>query len=181
MRESGTNEGKSAKFMGLLVPNQRNIHAFISYMVPNRSDSEDILQDTLSEMWNKFDDYEEGTNFIAWGVAIARFKIMSHQKRYHKSKLRFDSHTLELLQTEAESEMKRNDLETQIDILRNCVKKLSEKEKNYLNLRYRERLTFQGIAERFGISMQGAYKAVALIHARLLKCVHLNMKTEGLR
>ena len=50
------------KFMALLVPNQRRIHAYILYLVPNSSDAEDILQETLAEIWNKFDDFKEGSN-----------------------------------------------------------------------------------------------------------------------
>lgn len=180
MQEHHVNKDQTEKFMSLLVSNQRNIQTFIAYLVPNRSDTEDILQETLSEMWHKFNTYEEGTNFVAWGITIARYKIMSHQRKYKKSKLSFDSVTLELLQAEADAKTNAGSLEGQIDILKSCVKKMSVKEKKYLTLRYEDRLTFQGISERFGISLQGAYKAISLIHARLLKCVRLNMKSEGL-
>lgn len=42
------------RFMSLLIPNQRQIHSYILVLVGNRSDADDILQDTLAEMWNEW-------------------------------------------------------------------------------------------------------------------------------
>jgi RNA polymerase sigma-70 factor (ECF subfamily) len=131
-------------------------------------------------MWNKFDEYEEGTNFKAWGISIARFKILSHQTKYQKFKFHFHPDTTKLLERELQAESDKRHLENQKDILGRCLKKLSGKEKEYLSFRYEQQLTFEGIADRFGISMQAAYKAISMIHARLLKCVHLGMENEGL-
>ncbi len=166
--------------MGLLVQNQSQIRSYIACMVPNRNDCDDVLQETLSEMWHKFDEYEDGTNFRAWGVAIARFKILSHQRKYKASKLHFNSDTLKLLEKETKANSEQSFMQDQKTILRQCLEKLSNKEKRYLSYRYKEQLTFQGIADHFGISMQGAYKAISLIHARLLKCMQLDMKEKGL-
>ena len=168
------------EFMRLLVQNQSYIRFYIACMVPDRNDCDDVLQETLSEMWRKFDDYEKGTNFRAWGVAIARFKIFSHQRKFKASKLHFNSDTLKLLEEEADANSERSFMHDQKSILQHCLEKLSNKEKKYLSFRYKEQLTFQGIADHFGISMQGAYKAISLIHARLLKCMQLAMKNEGL-
>ena len=171
---------KNREFVSLLVQNQRWIQAYISYLVPNRADCEDILQDTLTEMWNKFDEYEEGTNFKAWGISVARYKTLSHQRKNQKSRFYFHSDTIQLLEKEAQVETGTGYLESQKDILKVCLKKLSSKEQQYLRFRYEQQLTFQGIAERYGISMQAVYKAISIIHARLLKCVHVGMESEGL-
>lgn len=170
---------KTDEFMGLLVQNQQYIRSYIACLVPNRNDCDDVLQETLSEMWHKFDDYEDGTNFRAWGVAIARFKILSHQRKYKASKLHFNSDTLKLLEKETDT-YSESFIQDQKSILRQCLEKISTKEKKYLSYRYKEQLTFQGIADHFGISMQGAYKAIGLIHARLLKCMQSGMKEKGL-
>lgn len=171
---------RTDEFMGLLVQNQSYIRSYIACMVPNKNDCDDVLQETLSEMWYKFDEYENGTNFRSWGIAIARFKILSHQKKFKASKLHFSSDTLKLLEKEAEVECETSFMQEQKSTLQLCLEKLSSKEKEYLSFRYKEQLTFQGIADRFGISMQSVYKAISLIHARLLKCVQLTMKEHGL-
>jgi RNA polymerase sigma-70 factor (ECF subfamily) len=175
-----TNADKTDIFMGLLIQNQSYIQSYIACLLPNKNDCDDVLQETLSEMWHKFDDYTEGTNFKAWGVAIARLKMISYQRKYNTTSLCFSSDTIALLEKEAEDSFEKGYLQYQKDILRQCLKKLSGKETKYLNLRYWEQLTFEGIADRFGITMQGAYKAISLVHARLLKCIQVGMKNEGL-
>jgi RNA polymerase sigma-70 factor (ECF subfamily) len=174
------NADKTDEFLGLLVQNQSHIQSYIACLVPHKNDCDDVLQETLSEMWHKFDEFEEGTNFKAWGVAIARLKIFSHRRRHKTTRLYFNSDTIELLEKEAERSSEKGYLQDQKDILRQCLRKLSGKEKKYLSFRYTEQLTFQEVADHFGISMQGAFKAISLIHARLLKCIQSGMKNEGL-
>jgi RNA polymerase sigma-70 factor (ECF subfamily) len=174
------NADKTDEFLGLLVQNQSYLQSYIACLLPNKNDCDDVLQETLSEMWHKFDEYEEGTNFKAWGVAIARLKILSYRRKYKTSRLHFSSDTIELLEKEAERSADKQYMQDQKEMLQQCLEKLSGKEKKYLSFRYKQQLTFQGIADHFGISMQGAYKAISLIHARLLRCIQSGLKNEGL-
>ena len=94
---------ETRQFMSLLVPNQKKIYAFIRYLVPNRTHADDILQDTLTEMWNKFDDYQDGTNFISWGLAIAKYKVLTFVRKKRSFNIHFNEKTISLLQNEATS------------------------------------------------------------------------------
>ena len=69
-----TNAGYEA-FLQLLTANQSRIMGFILAMVPNRSVADDILQETTLLMWEKFKNFQDGTNFTAWGISIAKNKI----------------------------------------------------------------------------------------------------------
>jgi RNA polymerase sigma-70 factor (ECF subfamily) len=166
----------SGRFLKLLVPNQKRIHAFILYLVPNQSDAEDILQEALMEMWNKFGDYRDGSDFVAWGVTIAKYKVLSYIQKHKKNTFMFGSETLELLQKEYGKNLAL--IQDQIDALNQCVRKLSDKEKKYLSLRYEDNQTFGVIANRFGVSIQAVYKAVSRIHSRLLLCIRHSMNPE---
>lgn len=166
------------RFMSLLIPNQKQIHAFILYLVPNRTDADDILQDTLSEMWNKFQEYREGTNFVSWGLTIAKYKVYTFMRKNNRY-CRLSNETMDLLQQEVESNQGLSFVQERIEILKKCIAKLSYKEKKILRLRYERNLTFDGIAEQFGISMQAAYKAMSRIHACLAKCVQLTLRLRG--
>jgi len=42
-------------FISLFLSNQRRIFTFILMFVPNRSDAEDLMQETASWMWKNFD------------------------------------------------------------------------------------------------------------------------------
>lgn len=164
--------------MGLLVPHQRQIHAFIFYLVANRADADDILQDTLAEMWNKFNEYKEGTNFVSWGLTIAKYKVYQFVHKSKKYRFHFDPQMLELLEHEASKRNGVHALEEKIEILKECVTKLQTKEQKMLNLRYEKNLTFEGISKQFGVSIPAIFKAMSRTHARLAQCIELTLRAR---
>lgn len=178
--ESGhfENDTNAREFMSLLVQNQRNILAFILSLVPQKNDAEDIFQDTLTEMWKKFGQYESGTNFSAWGTVIAKYKILEYRRRTQKTKIHFGNQLLELLQ--AESSKKVGRLDEYIGALQDCTKRLSSKELDFLRLRYEEDMTFRNIARHTGLTHQAICKAMGRIHARLVRCIRTCLRLEEL-
>jgi len=167
------------QFMSLLVPNQKKIYAFIRYLVPGRADADDILQETLTEMWNKFHEYRDGTNFVAWGLTIARYKIMSFNQKKRPSNFQFSDSTLNLIQQEAESTHPHTAIMERVEILKECAAKLSDKEKKLLRLRYEQDQTFEHIAGQYSLSIPAIYKALSRIHASLAKCIRLTLRLRG--
>lgn len=170
---------ETRRFMSLLVPNQKKIYAFIRYLVPSRTDADDILQDTLAEMWTKFSEYKDGTNFVSWGLTIAKYKVMSFTSKKRSLNAHFSEKTLHLLQQDAESHQCHSEILERIEILKECTSKLPEKEKKLLRLRYEQDLTLDGIARQFGISIPAIYKAISRIHTSLAKCVRLALRIRG--
>ena len=168
---------KARQFMSLVVPNQRRIFAFIVGLVPNQVDAEDILQDTLAEMWTKFQDFRAGTDFAAWGVTIAKYKVFNFRKKYWGMKLQFNDDLVKILQIESNDRL--NKIHYPLEALKKCVQKLSKCEKDLLKMRYEYDLTFQKISERIGRSAQGIYKTVGRIHARLVQCIRRTLAAEG--
>ena len=128
-------------FIGLLVPNQRRIQAFILTLVPNIIDAEDVYQETVSEMWKKFDMFQEGTDFVAWAVTIAKYKVVTFRSKSSRSKVQFNSRIYEILESAASSKM--DSIHDHLNVLKKCLKKLSEKEKLLLKLRYERDMTIQ--------------------------------------
>ena len=53
-KEDLTRLTDSKRFMSLLMQNQTRIHTYILCHIPNRADAEDILQDTIVVMLDKF-------------------------------------------------------------------------------------------------------------------------------
>ncbi len=164
------------QFITLLVPNQRRILAFILSLVPNKADAEDIFQMTLIQMWDSFDRFEPGTDFVAWAVTIARYKVYDFRKKVRGTKLQYSDELARLL--EIESDRRFNAIPEKLRALRGCVKKLSMKDAKFLKLRYENDLSLQKIATRTGITFQAVHKSISVIHARLVRCVRLTMRRE---
>lgn len=167
----------SKRFMSLLMQNQTRIHTYILYQVPNRNDAEDILQDTIVVMLNKFSEYKEGTNFLAWGITIARYKIKSFKVKNRNSRLIFDDSMVELIEKETAPNFESFQEEAQI--LRGCIGKLSPKYKDYLRLRYEQGLSYREIGKQIAVSMQAVYKTMTRIQIVLLNCMRLNLREDS--
>lgn len=172
------NNNKTDIFLMLLTPVQTRIYAFILSLCPNRVESEDILQETILTMWNKFDTYTPGTDFLAWAVTIAKFNVLTYRHKTRRSCSQFDEKTLELLQNSSPQFFDKMD--ERLDVLDECVKKLPQTSKTMVQLKYDKGLAAQTIAERFNLSTRAVYKRLSQIHNVLMNCVRLTLKTERL-
>ena len=171
-----SNHEDNKRFISLVLSCQKDIYVFILSLVLSSSDADDILQDTLTTMWEKFDHFEPGTNFISWGKTIARFKVMNYMRKNKNSKLQFDSEILHLI--ESESSQLAN-LSDRIDALKDCMKNLPGKDLKIMKMRYEQDLTFKKMGLEFGISKQSVYRTVSRIHCALVKCVKRKLSAGG--
>jgi RNA polymerase sigma-70 factor, ECF subfamily len=165
-----------SEFLGLLVPNQRRVQAFILTLVPNIDDAEDIYQETLSEMWNKFDSFEIGTDFVACAVTIAKFKVLTFIRSSKHSGVHFSESVVESLSSSVH--LKLNSLQDHIDALKECLGKLSERDISLLKLRYENDMTFKKIAHRVGKSAPAIHRVMTVIHSKLALCIRRTLRLE---
>ncbi|MDG2124126.1 MAG: sigma factor, partial [Verrucomicrobiales bacterium] len=77
-------------FLKLFLRHERAVFAYIHSMIPSRADAEDVLQEVSLTLFEKFGDFEMGTDFRAWAFRVAYFKVMQARQRYARSKLVFD-------------------------------------------------------------------------------------------
>lgn len=162
------------QFMRLFVANQRSIYAYILALVHNYVDADDILQETSVVMWRKFEEYQPGTDFIAWGITIARYQVMKFSKLRSRSKVRFND---DLVHAIAErTEVQLADLDERLNALRRCRRKLNEQNRFLVEMRYDQGVSFARIAERTGRSIQSIYKRMSRIQSTLLGCIEQTLR-----
>jgi RNA polymerase sigma-70 factor (ECF subfamily) len=165
-------------FLSLLLPNQKQILAYIMTYVPNRSDADDILQNTLSILWKKFDRYEPGSDFLAYAVTIAKYEILSYYRACKKSgKLFLGDDVQKVIERDMPSTDRH--FNTCAELLRECLKKLTGSETHLLIMRYQQDMSFSKIGQRLGISSPAALKKLAFIHSRLIRCIRLRLELES--
>src|SRR3954447_15791649 len=89
--EQSFNETESRKrLMALITQHQRRIFSYIYALVPDRYDAEDLLQETCVVICEKFNDFEEGTDFVAWACQIAYWRVRYARQKFARSKVIFD-------------------------------------------------------------------------------------------
>ena len=159
---------RDKRFLGLFMANERRIYNFILSLVGNYSDADDLIQETAVVMFSKFDEFEAG-NFAAWGMRIARYKILSYRKRQVRKPFLFSNDAFARIIAESEKVAERDD--DRVRALQNCLLKLSENDRRLISMRYEHDTTTKKVAERTGRSVEGLYQTMARIHKMLLECI----------
>src|SRR5215471_21378774 len=96
MDSDANNETENRKrLLVLMTKHQRQIFAYIYALVPNRYDAEDLLQETCVVICEKFHEFEEGTDFVAWACQIAYWRVRYSWQKYARSKVIFDQTILD--------------------------------------------------------------------------------------
>lgn len=175
-------ENSRAELVGLLTRNQRKIFAYIYTLVPNRADAEDILQETSVTIYKKFDEFESGTDFVAWANRIAWWKVKAAQQKFARSKVVFNEEVMEaVVATAGTMEAEMSDRH---EALGSCLKKLNERDRRMVLTRYESGSGVERAAAQAGRSRQAAYKALGRIRQLLLDCVTnviQNLEARGQR
>ena len=169
-------ENSKNDFMRLFLANQNKIFAYLMMHVPNRIDAEDLMQETATWMWENFDNFTAGTNFSAWGIQVAKYKILNLNRSQKNSRIRFHSEVIELINAKADSFL--NESDQRIDVLRNCLTKLSDKDRKLLYLKYEKGLTTKRLSELVDRPIKGLYKTMSRVHNSLLQCVRHSLAWE---
>ncbi|MEN6306364.1 MAG: sigma-70 family RNA polymerase sigma factor [Anaerohalosphaeraceae bacterium] len=171
------NTTREGLFFQLFMAHQRNLYAYILAAVHNYSDTEDILQETATVMWRRFGEFQQGTSFVAWGIAIARIQILKFFNEHKRSRIQFDDELLE--QINAVMLQETEQMEGLTDAFRQCFRKLSDTHREVLTLRYKDGLAIKTIANKTGKSLYAMYKAFARIQDALQRCIEVTLRREG--
>jgi len=156
--------------------NDKSIYAYILSLVRNTSDADDVMQETSAVMWRKFSNFKEGMDFVAWGMTVARYQVLSFFKKRKNSKVCFSENLTNLIEQEvAKSIPGMND---RLDALKKCVQKLSDKQRSLLKMRYEKNYSIKNIAAYVSKSTSAAFYTLSKIHKLLLQCVNRTLDED---
>jgi RNA polymerase sigma-70 factor (ECF subfamily) len=161
-------EGRK-RLMMLMTRHQRQIFSYIYTMVPRRHDAEDLLQETSLIVCEKFHEFREGTDFVAWACQIAYWRVRYSRQKFARSKVIFDQDIIDAVAQTA-GEMVR-ELDDRHEALSHCLQKLPLRDRDLVLTRYEPGNGVEAAARRSGRSMDAAYKALTRIRKLLFDCV----------
>src|SRR3954465_6805551 len=98
METDQTKETEARKrLIALITRHQRQVFSYIYVLVHNRSDAEDLLQETSLVICEKFNEFKEGTDFVAWACQIAYWRVRYSRQKYARSKVIFDQDIVDVV------------------------------------------------------------------------------------
>src|ERR1700693_633986 len=142
-------------FEELAMPLFDSLYNFASWLVHNKSNAEDLVQETYLKALRSFASFQPGTNFRAWMFRILRNTFLS-------SRTKFERRVTEALDSEEDGPEPAVETETPETILINrCNSQLLQRAIDDLPVHYRETLllceveemSYQEIAEILSIPL----------------------------
>jgi len=159
---------RQAEFVRLLTQYSSRIFGFVLALCVNRSDAEDVFQNTSVVLWEKFDSYQPGSNFLAWACRIAYFEALYDRRKSSRVRTLSDEAWQALAADAlATSEEKQDGQEA----LAECLEKLSAADRGLLHQKYFLQRSVAEMAENCSRSIHSIYRALSRIHDALLECV----------
>lgn len=164
-----SNEVSQEEFVRLLSMHTSKIMSFIRILTMNRQDdAEEIFQLTCMILWQKFSQYEPSGNFSAWASRMAYFETLKYRESKRRIKLLSD----EAIESLAEAAMPISaELTDRRTALSECIRKLSNPDRDLIRQRYFEGLSVAEISENAGRSTHAIYRELSKIHGTLSRCV----------
>jgi len=169
---------RTLEFLKLFVRHQQEIYAYILTLVPHVHDADDLFQDGLLVMWKKFDQFQPGTNFAAWGVQIMRFQILDYRRNLARSKrVLMEDSLFESLMNHMPTI--QNETAARIEALRKCLTLLDDRAKRIIKMRYERNISMEKIALYLKISRRHVYHVLGQINSVLLRCMRRTLAEGG--
>ena len=88
------------EFIRLLAAHSQSIYRYIFALLPDPDDAQDVYQDSVMTLWEKFGEYRCDLPFLPWACRFAHFKVLAHRKKNRRQPALLDDDVLEILAEE---------------------------------------------------------------------------------
>mgnify|MGYP000260780596 CR=1 FL=1 len=161
------------RFTELFVRNQAAVYRYIVTLVPNRSDADDLFQETNLTLWQKWSHYDTTRPFLPWACGIALNHIRNFWRKRHDVVCILDP---DLVAGLSELRFKDNELlEQRQKALTQCIEKLPSRQRQLLHCYYGHSDTIKAIVSREGQRPESLYKRLERIRKFLYECVNRSL------
>ena len=174
-KDSGTYEAARSEFVQLLTKAQLGLLRYITALVGNPEEASNILQETNLLLWEKFNEFEFGTNFDAWATKVAYWQVRAFVRDRNRDRLVFCE---DLVTQLAEHGGAVTDVDSTVAALRDCVKQLRGSDHELIRLYYSDGFSIQRLSGYLGKS-PSAIKGTLLRARRALRaCIEHRLLRE---
>ncbi|MDD8025502.1 MAG: RNA polymerase sigma factor [Acidobacteriota bacterium] len=172
-------QGDREAYLLLTRAYQKKVFALAYAFFRNKEDALDLVQETFLRLFQKIDSYQEGRNFEAWLLQVARNLCIDHYRKNHlRRELECATPVEELpvAAAGAEEAIHASDLK---DVLSRCVERLADRQRQIFIMRHYNQLKNEEIAQALDISL-GTVKSLhfkAIRNLRVLMEPYMGYRT----
>jgi RNA polymerase sigma-70 factor, ECF subfamily len=170
--------GKQSRYIELLNASQSRLFAYLYAHVLNMADAEDLYQQVAIVLWQKFDQFEPGTDFGSWGIRVAELTIKNFLRGKRRSKIFFSEEVLQRI-VERQAQISQDAAEARTEALQSCLKRLPPRDRDLVDRCYSGEFKIKEIADDEGRSPGAVYTALCRIRQALLACIERKIAAEA--
>lgn len=158
-----------AEFVALFLAEQQRIYAFIVTLVGNTQDAEDLMQETASVLFSKFDEYRPGTRFFTWACTTARYLVLNHRRKKAHREVLLDDDVLALLADVSAADADIAAIRS--SALHDCLDRLDPEDRKLFERRYVGSVAVKFLASELGRPAESVCRSLGRIRRRLADCI----------
>ncbi|MCA9236208.1 MAG: sigma-70 family RNA polymerase sigma factor [Planctomycetales bacterium] len=172
------NESREQEFLRLFAAAQRPLHAYIMAWVFDPNVAADLLQETNIVLWQKFDHFQSGTNFLAWAREIARRSILRHRQINSGRMAMLPPEMMETLACDFSAPAAMDQHDQRRAALDGCLQKLTGPDRSLVMSRYAPGASVMEIAGQLNRTVNSVSQSLRRIRRALTECMQRSMRTE---
>ena len=170
---SFSGESDIAAFSDLIAATRSRVFGYIYAMLHNMSDAEDVYQQTTVLLWEKFEEFQQGTDFASWALKIAYFNVKNFQRSKGRTRVFFSDAVMERVAASYHTIEGSPDAD-RTEALIHCLKQLPEKHQSLLEMRYGDSASLKDLAKVEQKSEAAVSMMLSRLRKSLLHCMQNN-------
>ncbi|QNN22539.1 sigma-70 family RNA polymerase sigma factor [Planctomycetales bacterium ZRK34] len=169
------------KFAMRLTRARPGLHSFITTLTPNFTEAEKTLRDASLVLWEQYDDYEPGTNFLSWACRIVRRQVIEHRHAASPDAAAagFSAALIERLADETLVDAELERLAAERRAAGQCIAKLQQGDRNLIRVIYGGKQTAQAIAAQLNRPVQSVHQRLCQLRRAVEQCAQRTLDGEG--
>ncbi len=143
---------KEISFQNDVLPLKNKLFRLALRITLNREEAEDVVQDTLIKVWNARDRWLELDSIEAYSLTIARNLSLDRIKKMENQNDSLEEQNTERLDENTSTPSERMIQKDKLNIVKNIIDELPEKQRSCLQLRDIEGKSYKEIADILSIT-----------------------------
>ena len=159
------------KAFRMVMESRTMLLSYVRAIVRDSHLAEDTLQDTavqIVKMWHK---YDQARPFALWARGIARRVALANLRKAGRQPAILDTAILDAVACRVEQQGSQAYWDQQKELLQQCLKRLPQKQRRLVELRYHGNHDYNEIALILKRSVDSLYTAFSRIHKALHDCI----------
>ena len=152
----------------LLIREEVRVKAYILSVLHDAEAADEVFQQTAVTTLEKAGQFQPGSNFRAWMLAIARLACLAHL-RARSARTFASSELIDLLADDGAGI--KDEPQRVVSILYECLEQVTPDARSLLIMRYVEGKSVEAIAALFRRTVQATYALIKRLKSKIRECL----------